>query len=55
MEGEHNIDKTVEIIKSGYAGILPFGNIVDRREHSDATPIQQSSVFGNPKPKKIEK
>ncbi len=45
--------KGLEVIKSGYAGILQNGNIVDRREHPEATPIQENSMFGTPKPKKI--
>lgn len=31
---------------SGFAGVLPNGNIVDRRYHPDAIPIQKNSVFG---------
>lgn len=45
----------VNLTKSGYAGILPSGTIVDRREHPDAIPIQKNSMFGNPVPKKILK
>jgi len=45
--------KTLEINKSGYAGILPNGNIVDRREHPSATPIKENPLFGVPKPKKL--
>lgn len=60
---EENIDndkidqllKIVELTKSGYAGILSNGNIVDRREFPDATPILENPLFGTPKPKKIEK
>lgn len=47
--------KTTELIKSGYAGILENGNIVDRREHSLAMPIPENSLFGAPKPKDIKK
>lgn len=43
----------IELSKSGYAGILPNGNIVDRRQHPGATPIAKNSMFGIPKPKKI--
>lgn len=45
--------QTMEVIKSGYAGILANGNIVDRREHPEATPIQENPLFNTPKPKKI--
>lgn len=41
------------IIESGYAGVLPNGNIVDRREHPTAIPIQENSLFNTPKPKEI--
>jgi hypothetical protein len=44
---------TTKIIESGYAGVLSNGNIVDRREHPEATPIQENSLFNTPKPKKI--
>ena len=39
---------------SGYAGILPNGNIVDRREFNDAIPIQANSMFGVIAPKELE-
>lgn len=43
----------MDIIKSGYAGILPNGNIVDRRQHPEAIPCQENSLFNTPKPKDI--
>ena len=45
--------KTLEISKSGYGGILQNGNIVDRREHPEAMPIQENKMFGIPKPIKL--
>ena len=45
--------KTLEISKSGYGGILQNGNIVDRREHPEAMPIQENKMFGVPKPIKL--
>jgi len=45
--------KILEINKSGYAGILSNGNIVDRRDNPDAIPIQENSLFGVPKPKPL--
>ena len=45
--------KILEINKSGYAGILPNGNIVDRREHPTAIPVQKNSLFNVPEPKKL--
>jgi hypothetical protein len=47
--------KTMQISKSGYGGVLPNGNIVDRREHPEAIPIQANKMLGVPKPKKINK
>lgn len=47
--------KIQEINKSGYAGCLPNGNIVDRREHPEATPIAKNSMFGIPEPKELPK
>lgn len=42
--------KGIEISKSGYGGVLPNGQIVDRREHPEAVPIQENRMFGVPKP-----
>ena len=47
--------KTLEISKSGYAGTLSNGNIVDRREYPEAIPIEENKMFGVPKPIKIKK
>lgn len=47
-------DKIAEIVKSGYAGMLPNGNIVDRREHPNATPIQKNAMLGAPAPLPIK-
>ncbi len=45
--------KTLDVIKSGYAGVLSNGNIVDRREHPAAIPIPENPLFNTPKPKNI--
>lgn len=45
--------KIVEISQDGYAGMLPNGNIVDRREFPNAIPVQKNSLFGIPTPKKL--
>lgn len=42
-----------ELNKSGYAGILPNGNIVDRRKFPEAIPIQENPLFNVAKPKDI--
>lgn len=47
------LEKGIQISKSGYGGVLSSGQIVDRREHPEAMPIQANSMFGIPKPKKI--
>lgn len=41
------------LIKSGFAGVLPTGGIVDRRKHPEAIPIQKNTLLGVPEPKKI--
>lgn len=42
--------KGIEISKSGYGGVDRNGNVVDRREHPSAVPIQKNSIFGTPEP-----
>lgn len=37
-----------DVILSGWAGVLPNGNIVDRREHPTAIPIPENKLFGTP-------
>lgn len=43
----------VELNKSGYAGILSNGNIVDRREYPNAIPVQENPLFNVVKPKRL--
>jgi hypothetical protein len=38
---------------SGYAGVLPSGKIVDRREYPKALPIQKNELLGVPEPRKV--
>ena len=40
-----------KIIASGWAGVMPNGNVVDRRVHPKAIPIPANKMFGNPEPK----
>lgn len=47
------IHKILELNKNGYAGVNKNGNIVDRREFPDAIPVQENSIFGVVKPKKL--
>ena len=51
--GRQDLVDTFEINKSGYAGILPNGNIVDRRKFPTAIPVQENSLFGIPAPKSL--
>lgn len=51
--GRQDLIDTYEIIISGYAGILPSGQIVDRREHPTAVPCQENPMFNTPKPKEL--
>lgn len=43
-----------ELNASGYAGITKLGEIVDRREHRNAVPIQENKKFGIAPPKTLE-
>ena len=41
-----------EIVKSGNAGVMPNGNIVDRRIHPEAVAIPRNEYLGVPEPKR---
>ena len=45
------LEKAMAASESGWGGMLPSGQIVDRREHPDAIPLQENSMMGIPKPK----
>lgn len=45
--------KSLELTKSGYAGIDKNGNKVDRRQYPDAVPLQKNTLLGIPEPKKL--
>jgi hypothetical protein len=45
------VNEMIEIITSGYGGILSGGEIVDRRQHPEAMPIQANKLLGVPEPK----
>lgn len=49
--GRQDLIDIHEINQSGFAGILSNGNIVDRRKHPEAIPVQENSLFGIPKAK----
>jgi hypothetical protein len=40
---------------SGWAGVLPDGNLVDRRYYPDALPVQKNSMFGVAEPRELPK
>lgn len=37
--------------KEGYAGCMPNGNLVDRREHPEAMPVAENPIFNVTKPR----
>ena len=41
-----------EIVKSGNAGVMPNGNIVDRRIHPEAVAIPRNEMLGVPEPQR---
>jgi hypothetical protein len=45
--------QTLSIIKSGYAGVMPNGNIVDRREHPEAVAVPENTLLGVPEPARL--
>jgi len=49
MLGHINYHK--RFTEAGYSGVLPNGNIVDRRIYPNAIPMQKNSLFGIPTPK----
>ena len=48
------LQQVLKITKAGYAGVMPSGTIVDRREFPNATPIPENSFMGIPKPKSVQ-
>jgi hypothetical protein len=50
-KGREDMIKVMEINDSGYAGCDRNGNIVDRREHPEAVPVQKNRLLGIPEPK----
>lgn len=51
--GRQDLIDIYDLNKTGYAGILPNGNIVDRRIHPEAIPVQENKLFGIPKSKEL--
>lgn len=44
----------LQALREGFGGMLPNGNIVDRRKHPEAMPLQQSTPLGTPSPQPVE-
>jgi hypothetical protein len=42
--------KIKEITAAGWAGVMPNGNLVDRREFPEAIPVPTNTLLGVPKP-----
>ena len=51
---KHALLKSVAAVKDGFGGVLPNGNVVDRREHPEAIPIPENHLMDTPKPKKVD-
>ena len=51
--GREDLIEVYEINQSGFAGIMPNGNIVDRRKFPSAIPVQENSLFGIPAPRPL--
>lgn len=45
-----DLREIVSLMHSGYGGILPNGNIVDRRKYPNAIALQENFILGVPKP-----
>lgn len=55
-ETTDHMAKIMELIKSGYAGVMPgTGNIVDCRDYPDAVPIQKNEMLKVPESKANKK
>lgn len=62
VRGEQKaVDEKVERMRAhlrakaaGYAGMLPGGELVDRREHPEAIPIPKNDLLGVPEPKPVD-
>lgn len=46
--------EAIELSKTGYAGVNTLGQIVDRRTHPNAVPMQANSMYGVPAPLEVK-
>lgn len=53
MQHRDMLLQALKIVESGYGGILSNGQIVDRREHPEAIPMQKNTELRVPEPKEI--
>ena len=53
-KGRQDLIEIFNINKSGYAGILPNGNIVSRLQYPDAIPVQKNELLSIPAVKKLK-
>lgn len=51
--GREDLIEVHEINKSGYAGVMSDGQIVDRRKHPEAIPVQKNELLGIPESKTL--
>ena len=47
------LERTIELMQSGFGGLDKKGEIVDRRETPDAVPFQENRLLNTPKPKEV--
>lgn len=52
-KGREDLIEAMEINDSGYAGVMPNGNIVDRRKHPEAVPVPENKMLGIPPAKPL--
>jgi hypothetical protein len=48
------LKKIRELTAAGWAGVMPNGNLVDRRENPNAIPVPKNSLLGVPEPKFLD-
>ncbi len=54
-ERERLLRETIDATLSGYGGMLPNGNLVDRRKFPYALPLKANTLLGVPESKPVTK
>lgn len=54
MNADFDSVKLLRAVREGYGGVLPNGNLVDRRVSAEAIPIQENPYLRVPGPKGID-